>query len=198
MILHFRQGPGRGYSLYHWFGPTWSRIDLYRHNTLAETPIRMRLESTGAPKIALPQPHPIRWRLSAKGPTFALYRNKDKIWEYTDTGRPTLEAGAISFDIDLNTKDPTAPMYFDDIRVESDDPGIGDKFRRVFYFHRKVPGHFVAAHANIFHQVQIHELVDTGLDRLWSGLPKGRIYRVTAAVNFPDMEVVQLLSLSFD
>ena len=187
LIISLREGPGRGYRLYHWFGPSWSRVDFHHWDAGADPPIRTRLESTGAPKIALPQPRPIRWRLSARGATFALQRNGEKIWEYTDTDRPTLGPGAVSLDISLATKNPTAPIYFDDMRVESDDRAVALKFQRVYDHNFLVPGNFVAAHVQIHHRVQIDKVLDTGLDQLWTDVPQGRMYRVTASVDFPDM-----------
>lgn len=187
MVLTFRQSAGRGYRITHWFGPTWSRVDLHQWDNTVDPAIQTRLDSTGAPRIGLPQTHPIRWRLSAKDATFRLFRNGEQIWEYTDTDRPTLEPGAIALDINLMTKNPTAPMYFDDIRVESDDPGIKDNFERVYYFHKNVPGHFVAAHAKLYHKMEIEAVLNTGLEEMQAGLPNGRMYRVTTSVNFPDM-----------
>ena len=187
LVICFRQSRGRGYRLHHWFGPTWGRVDFHHWDDAAQPPIRTRLESTNSPKISLPQPRPIRWRLAASGNTFSLHRNGGKIWEYTDTDRPTLEPGAITFDISLGTKDPTAPIYFDDVRVDSSDPGVAERFRRVLYCHKQIPGDIVAAHVNIFHKVLVHEVLDTGLDQIWTDVPRGRMFRVTASVDFPDM-----------
>ncbi|MBT3374290.1 MAG: hypothetical protein HN742_22865 [Lentisphaerae bacterium] len=187
MIVSFRSGPSRGYRLQHWFGPTFGRVDLHHRNDTIAPPIRNRLNSTRAPKISLPQARPIRWRLSVNDATFSLRRNGKEIWTYTDTDRPTLEAGAVAFEISLGTKNPTAPLYLDNIRVESDDAGIADKFRRLYSRNFLVPGHFVAAHTRIQHRVLIHEALDTGLDQFWTDLPNGRVYRLTSSVNFPDM-----------
>jgi len=187
LIIRFREAGGKGYRLHHWFGPTWSRVDLYRWDETVEPPIDLRLQSTSVPKIDLPQVEPIRWRLQVKGDTFRLYRNGKNIWTYTDTDQPLLERGAVAFDVSLYTRGATGPMFLDDVRVESTDKGMAEQFRRVFHFSKQVPGHLVAAHARIFHHVEIHEVFDTGLDELWIDVPEGRMYRVTSSVNFPDM-----------
>ncbi|MDP6359022.1 MAG: hypothetical protein QF473_28135, partial [Planctomycetota bacterium] len=185
LIISFRLTEKKGYRLFHWFGPTWSRVDFHHWDRTADPPADSRLQSIMLPKFALPHAAPIRWRLRAKGNSFALSRNGKEIWSFVHKQGPEKQRGAIALDISTNTRDAVAPIYFDHLKVTTDEiEEVGKHvFRRTF----TPPGQIRAMHVKTPFHIDARELRDTGLDRFWTDQPDGRVYRLDLSVDFPEI-----------
>ena len=185
LVLHFRVGPGYGYQLYHWMRPDWGRVDLWRDREVG----RERLAPANTQKIVFPQPAPIRFQLLANEGDIRLIRNGEEVFAFKDE-EPLLEAGAVAIDCNTNTGSAIAPMFFDDIELRSDDPGLKDKIKTVYQRDLLVPGEMVAAHVRPPFTVAVNEIHDTGLEHVWRDVSAdGQVHRVRLSIGFPRMDM---------
>ena len=180
----------RGYRLSHWMG-TYNRLDLTYWDSTASPPVSRKLISPEVPALNLPVATGIRFRLSVHGRDIELIRNDVSLLKFTvahGDGARTVESGHVVFSIYPATWVPedVAPIYFDDIRLETTDR---DETSRVLFQKRyDIPEGLRAASVQTYHELQITEVIDTGMDVLRTDAPNGRVYRVTASVQFPVLE----------
>lgn len=191
LIIEFRTNPqgSRGYRLLHWMG-TENRLDLIAWDQTTSPPLSRRVAQPKVPPIALPVAAPIRFRLSVRDRTVVFTRNDQVLLEFANTTENAQVAapGNIVFSTYPQTWVPedVAPIYFDDIRLET--PERGETGRVVFNKRYDVPEGLRAVSVQTYHQLQIAEVADTGLDAVQTDAPGGRVYRVTSGVVFPVLE----------
>lgn len=191
MTVEFRTDPRglRGYRLEHWTG-TDNRLDLWYWDTTTTPPINRKLASPPTPALKLPVAAPIRFHVAAHGRDIELLRNDEVLLRFTDTNEDTRAAasGHIVFSSYPATwiQEDVSPLAFDDFRLTTTDQR--ETSRVVFEKRYDIPEGLRAASVPTFHQLQIAEVVDTGLDDLRTDAADGHIYRVTARVEFPVLE----------
>ena len=191
MNVEFRTDPNglRGYRIALWMG-TYNRVDLDFWDNTVSPPITQRLTSPQVPEFKLPVPEPIRFRLSVHGRDIEFIRNEQSLLKFTDPNQaPRASApGNITFSSFPATWIPedVAPLYFDDIRLET--PDRGDVIRPIFQKRYDIPQNLRAVFIPTDHELQIAEIAGTGMGDLRTDAPGGRVYRVTAGVQFPVLE----------
>ena len=191
MIVEFRTDPQglRGYRISLWMG-TYNRVDLAFWDNTVSPPIMQTLASPQVPEFKLPVPEPIRFRLSVHGNAIELSRGDQMLLKFNDPNQaPRASAsGHIVFSSNPATWIPedVAPLSFDDIRLETADRG--EAVRPLFQKQYDIPQNLRAVSIPTHHHLQIAEVAGTGLDALRTDAPGGRIYRVTAGVQFPVLE----------
>ena len=191
MIVEFRTDPQglRGYRISLWMG-TYNRVDLAFWDNTVSPPIMQTLASPQVPEFKLPVPEPIRFRLSMHGNAIELSRGDQVLLKFHDPNQATRASasGHIVFSSSPATWIPedVAPLSFDDIRLETADRG--EAIRTLFQSRYDIPQNLRAVSIPTHHELQIAEVAGTGLDALRTDAPGGRIYRVTAGVQFPVLE----------
>jgi len=191
LAVEFRTDPlgQRGYRLSHWMG-TYNRLDLVYWDTTADPPVSQTLISPPIPALALPVSAPIRFRLSVRGNGIELQRNDVVLLTFTDPNGDARPAapGNIVFSTAPATWVPedVAPLSFDDIRLET--PDRIEQARVLFTRRYAIPDELRAVSVPTHHELQIAEVADTGMDTIRTDAAGGRIYRVTAGVEFPVLE----------
>ena len=191
MNVEFRTDPRgmRGYRLSHWMG-TYNHLDLTSWDNTASPPVTHKLESPAVSALKLPVTAPIRFRLTVRDRTIEFSRNGQELLSFTDTSdspRPP-ESGHVALSIYPATWVPedAAPLFFDDIRLET--PAPRETAKVLFTKRYDIPEGLRATSVPTHHEVQIADVADTGLDALRTDAPDGRIYRVTASVQYPVLE----------
>ena len=191
LVIEFRTDPQglRGYRISHWTG-TDNRLDLFFWDNTASPPVMQKLASPQTPALKLPVSEPVRFRLSVHGNDIQLSRDDQLLLKFTDPN-PAPRAstpGNITFSSYPATWIPedVAPLFFDDFRLES--PDRGETVRTLFQKRYDIPQNLRAVSVPTHHELQIAEIVGTGLDDLRTDAPGGRIFRVTGGVQFPVLE----------
>ncbi len=135
MVIEFRTDPQglRGYRISHWTG-TDNRLDLFFWDNTTSPPVMQKLASPQTPALKLPVSAPVRFRLSVHGSAIELSRDDQSLLKFTDPNQtPRASApGNITFSSYPATWIPedVAPLYFDDIRLET--PDRGEAIRPLF------------------------------------------------------------------
>jgi len=191
MIVEFRTDPQglRGYRLAHWMG-TYNRLDLTYWDRTTSPPINQKLASPQVPALNLPVATPIRFQLAVRGRDIEFRRNEQVLLTFTDANdhAQATASGNVVFSSYPATWVPedVSPLFFDDFRLETTDQR--ETSRVVFDKRYDIPSGLRAASVPTNHQLQIAEVVETGLDSLRTDATGGRVYRVTAGVQFPVLE----------
>ncbi len=191
MVIEFRTDPQglRGYRISHWTG-TDNRLDLFFWDNTTSPPVMQKLASPQTPALKLPASAPVRFRLSVHGSAIELSRDDQMLLKFTDPnqGPRASVPGNITFSsIPAHyIPEDVAPLYFDDIRLET--PDRGEAIRPLFQKRYEIPQYLRAVSIPTHHELQIAEVVGTGMDDLRTDAPGGRVYRVTAGLQFPVLE----------
>jgi len=191
MVVEFRTDPQglRGYRLAHWMG-TYNRLDLSYWDKTTSPPVNRKLASPQVPALNLPVAAPIRFHVRVHGRDIEFRRNDEVLLTFTDVNDDARAAasGNVVFSSYPATWVPedVSPLFFDDIRLET--PDQRETSRVVFEKRYDIPEGLRAASVPTHHQLQIAEVVATGLDSLRTDAAGGRVYRVTAGVQFPVLE----------
>jgi hypothetical protein len=191
LTVEFRTDPLglRGYRIVHWAG-TYNRLDLVFWDKTTSPPIMRKLASPQIPELKLPVAEPMRFRLGVRDREIAFSRNDQVLLKYSDTNSNPVasESGNVIFSSSPACWIPedVAPLYFDDIRLET--PERVDSIKSLFQSRYNIPEGIRAAMLPNHHDVQIAAVIDTGLDALRTDAPGGRVYRVTASAQFPVLE----------
>jgi hypothetical protein len=191
MTVEFRTDPQglKGYRISHWMG-TYNRLDLFAWDYTASPPVMQQLASPQVPALNLPVAAPIRFRLRVSDREIEFSRNDQPLLKFTlanDDPRAAA-SGHVVFSSTPATWIPedVAPLYFDDIRLET--PDRMETIRPLFQTRYEIPQNVRAVSIPTNHEIQIAEVSGTGLDALRTDAPGGRVYRVTAGVQFPVLE----------
>ena len=191
MTVEFRTDPRglRGYRIAHWMG-TYNRLDLVAWDNTVSPPVVRKLASPQVAELKLPVPVPIRFRLAVRDGNIEFSRNDGLLLKYADVSEPASAPGSghIAFSSYPATYIPedVAPLYFDDFRLDTPDGATAVK--PLFQKRYDIPGDLRAISVPTYHELQISEITDTGLDSLRTDAPGGRVLRLTAGVQFPVLE----------